>query len=222
MFQRSFFLGLGVVVGVLFGAPGFELAAQDAFINDTGGISAQLIIGPIDPGRNTGSNGCSDGGRLGDTDYLINEDGSVSERNILAEDESMFFYYGEEALAPLADGETNRIVAEIAELRQYALEQGTELLFMPIPSKETVYYEKVPYREGPGRVRSEPVALRAIVEQARSVGIPTIDLQQAYTLSRVHSDALLFFSDDTHWSPLGVAIAAREAAPRLEALLRQR
>ncbi len=86
MFQRSFFLGLGVVVGVLFGAPGFELAAQDAFINDTGGVSAQLIIGPIDPGRNTGSNGCSDGGRFGDTDYLINEDGSVSERNILAED----------------------------------------------------------------------------------------------------------------------------------------
>ncbi len=84
MFHRSLRFGWGVVGAALVATSSFELGAQDAFINDTGGISAQLVIGPIDPGRNTSPNGiCSDGGRFGSTDYLTNADGSVSERNLL-------------------------------------------------------------------------------------------------------------------------------------------
>ncbi len=88
MFPRLFFAwGLGVAVCLSFLIWGFQAQAQDAIIQDSGGVSAMLIIGPIDPGRNTSPNGvCSDGGRFGDTDYLTNADGSVSETNILVEE----------------------------------------------------------------------------------------------------------------------------------------
>ncbi len=73
---------VGVFLAMLLGLP--RVAAQDPFINASGGVSDMLIIGPVDPGRNTSPDGrCSDGGRLETVDYLSDADGTVDETNIL-------------------------------------------------------------------------------------------------------------------------------------------
>ncbi len=82
---RIWACGLGASLALSVGSfSGSQAAAQEAFIHPSGGVSDMLIIGPIDPGRCTNSNGrCSDGGRLEIVDYLSNADGTVDETNIL-------------------------------------------------------------------------------------------------------------------------------------------
>ena len=135
-------------------------------------------------------------------------------RHPVAEDHSMMFLQGLEAVVPLDASEVERLLGDLRALQAYLRQCGTELLFMPIPNKETVYFDKVP-----GADPVSPTGLEDFLSEAREAGIPTIDLQSAYEDFRRRSDELLFFPDDSHWTPVAVEIAANLAHPVIEAVL---
>ena len=61
----------------------------------------------------------------------------------------MFFFQGEEAKIEV---NTNTIEssAEVIDLyRAYCQKRGIEFIFLPVPNKETIYYEQVPFKEQP-------------------------------------------------------------------------
>jgi alginate O-acetyltransferase complex protein AlgJ len=132
----------------------------------------------------------------------------------VAVDRSMIFFQGSEALVPLEAPEAERVLRDLKAFQAYLRRRGTELLFMPIPNKETVYFDKVP-----GADAVPPTGLEDFISQAREAGIPTIDLQSAYERFRRRSHELLFFRDDSHWTPVAVEIAASLADPVIEAML---
>jgi hypothetical protein len=132
----------------------------------------------------------------------------------VAEDHSMIFYWGLEALVPLDASEVERLLGDLKALQAFLRQRGTELLFMPIPHKEVVYFDKVP---GAGPV--PPAGLEDLLSEAREAGIPTIDLQSAYEDFRRRSDELLYFRDDIHWGPAAAEVAASLAHPVIEAVL---
>ncbi|MCZ6795379.1 MAG: hypothetical protein O7J95_17375 [Planctomycetota bacterium] len=71
--------------GAVVGGREIPCAIACTDLNDvTGAVSEMLIIGPIDPGRNTQSvdGTCDDAGRLESADYLASADGRVSEENL--------------------------------------------------------------------------------------------------------------------------------------------
>lgn len=131
----------------------------------------------------------------------------------VATDQSMVFLEGAAALEP-PDWETAPLLEQMVEFRDWLERRGTQLVFMPIPNKETVYYDKVP-----GYTGGAPAFLTDFIARARRAGIVTIDLLSAYRAAREQSD-LLYLVDDSHWNARAVNIAVAEVAPQLRRAVR--
>lgn len=102
--------------------------------------------------------------------------------------------------------------AMIAALARRFSMMGTELILTVVPRKESIYGEYL--RANVYRVRPELYGIlqRALLER----GVVSADLE---TLFRNADHELTFLKTDTHWSPIGTVIAAKEAS-RLAGLLK--
>ncbi len=87
-------------------------------------------------------------------------------------------------------------------------ERGIPFGVMPVPDKETVYFQNLPT---PRRRAS----LARLTERLRTRGVPVIDLDRAFAdhvATNGPDRELIYQLDDTHWSPAGVRLAAELAA----------
>lgn len=114
----------------------------------------------------------------------------------------MLFFQG---VNGILDTDPNKIAATADVVNSYKLicdSLGIHFIFLPIPNKETVYFENVPLDQRPEYIEHLELAL-----QRRGVL-----LARATEALSKDSDELLYHLDDSHWNSRGVALVAKEIA----------
>ena len=83
---------------------------------------------------------------------------------------------------------------------------GIRFIFLPIPEKESMYYERLGI--------SKPLFLERLTAELQARGVETVELQRAFERA-FQKGMLLYRPDDTHWNENGVRIAAELLAERV-------
>ena len=113
---------------------------------------------------------------------------------------------------------TNDPVAAIVAWRDALAARGIHLLVVPTPNKESIYPDQVTHRIASEKMVMSP-AQRDLLARLRSAGVECVDLFRVLAKARTESSQTgsppLYLKQDSHWSPAGVAIAAKTVAHRL-------
>jgi hypothetical protein len=111
---------------------------------------------------------------------------------------------------------TNDPVAAIVDFRDQLAASGIRLLVMPVPNKDSIYPDYLTSRAQDRHSLMTP-RTRAVLERLRAARVEVLDLFKEFSDARSDgaAETLLYLQQDTHWSPSGVALAAKAAARRL-------
>lgn len=97
-------------------------------------------------------------------------------------------------------------------------ERGIQLLLVPAPGKPSIYPDKLTRRAA---YLSTPVNphTREILSRLEAAGVEVVNLFDLYQSHRSRAESAsheaLYLTQDTHWSPLGMRMAAKAVADRL-------
>ncbi len=141
------------------------------------------------------------------------------EKAVLASDGWYFFKPGlKYLLARPEPGQhihgTNDPVAAIVDFRNQLAARGVHLLVMPVPNKDSIYPDRLTSRAKVPHGILAP-RTREVLDKLRVSGVEVVDLFKEFTEARQRSETPLYLAQDTHWSPAGVALAAKTASRRL-------
>ena len=124
-----------------------------------------------------------------------------------------FFFGPESAAAGVSKKEMLRMTDTLREYQRVLAERGTRFIFLPVPGKQTIYWDFVS-DEQPSTFFSDVIAA------LKAAQIPTVDLQDAFLRARQKNAGLLLYRlDDSHWSPEAVEITAESLAPLIQKTL---
>jgi hypothetical protein len=112
---------------------------------------------------------------------------------------------------------TNDPVAAIVNFRNQLAARGIHLIVMPVPNKDSIYPEHLTKRAANSAGVMAP-RTHEVLEKLRAANVEVIDCFKEFQGARRQNGPPLYLEQDTHWSPEGVAIAARTAARRLTEL----
>lgn len=115
---------------------------------------------------------------------------------------SMYFMKGKESNNKNENDLRNTINA-IKSYKLFCDENGIEFIFIPMPNKETVYYDLVPFDEQPNYLFKLDSAMQVN-------GIKTINPLKTYNEERKTSSDLIYKLDDTHWTCKAVDCISKE------------
>jgi len=101
-------------------------------------------------------------------------------------------------------------VAAIVAFRDGLAERGIQLLVVPTLGKGSVYPDKLTRRLSGGVLPASHT--RRLLAELRANGVETVDL---FAVFEGKTDAALYLSQDTHWTPAGMRAAAEATARRL-------
>lgn len=156
--------------------------------------------------------------------YLKDGGGKV----VLGRDGWFFYKPGLNAMmarsgGPTAVGSDHDPVSAMVDFRDQLAARGIGLVVMPAPNKESIYPDRLTSRADHLRGGVMGRRTRELLDRLRASGVEVIDLFQRFSEARWEggegeSRAPLYLAQDTHWSPAGVEVAAREAARRLKEL----
>lgn len=121
--------------------------------------------------------------------------------NKSAPDPKMLFYQGIEANKDIPREEIERIAHIITSYDRIFKSRGIRFIFLPIPNKESVYYDYLP-------IKKRPVFLKQLIQRLQAESIEAIDTQRAFEETRRERKILLYHTDDTHWNEHGVELVA--------------
>jgi hypothetical protein len=122
-------------------------------------------------------------------------------------DHRMLFLQGKKSLAK-ADARLKSVTRVITSYKQYCDAQKIDFLFLPMPNKETVYYDLVPFP-------SQPDLLFRLDSALHPLGIRTLNVLPLYNHER-RNGALLYHPDDTHWNGYAARLVATEIKKYLD------
>lgn len=114
-------------------------------------------------------------------------------------DGRMLFFQGKNSINP----DTlllKHSLKTIAAYNQKCKELGIKFIFIPMPNKETVYFDYVPYEK-------QPPFLFQLDTMMRKAGITTFNPLEIYNEERKKGQ-FLYHLDDTHWNKLAVNAVA--------------
>ncbi len=113
-------------------------------------------------------------------------------------DSTMFF---------LKEGKVNHDIDNISKTiisyKKYCDSMSIDFIFLPLPNKETVYFEKVPLKNQPEYL----IKLNSILE---ANGVLTINTLSLFNNAKRSSKSIFYHVDDTHWNSKGVNLVADE------------
>ena len=115
---------------------------------------------------------------------------------------------------------TNDPVAAILDFRDQLAARGIRLLVMPVPNKESIYPDYVAARSSQLQNIVAP-RTQNLLQKLQQANVEVINLFEVFAHARKtpsSSNAPLYLSQDTHWSPAGVQLAAKTVAARLSEL----
>ena len=144
---------------------------------------------------------------------------SAGEKALLGRQGWWYYRPGVQFLTQRADpgrhpDDVTQAVEAIVAFRDQLAARGLRLLVLPVPNKESVYPDRLTRRSGPWEL-PPGAETRRLMEALRASDVELLDL---FTLfARARSEATvgtpaLYLTQDTHWSPAGVALAARAVA----------
>jgi hypothetical protein len=124
--------------------------------------------------------------------------------------EMIFYSEPEDYFKKWQDNHINRVVMVLKGYRDKLLETNTRFIFMPIPNKENIYWNKV-------NGGKENDNLKRLIIAAKSQGIETIDLLSIYEKLHFQNESeLLYQLDDSHWNSYGVEVAVNQTIRKFE------
>jgi SGNH hydrolase-like domain, acetyltransferase AlgX len=104
---------------------------------------------------------------------------------------------------PASERDPGGAVRSLVDLHALLARRGIELLFCPIFEAATIYADLYP-PEARARIQ-RPSLLDVVIGEARRNGVRTVDLRPGFRLQRF---PYLFLSDDSHWNPRAIGLAA--------------
>lgn len=118
-----------------------------------------------------------------------------------SKDSSMFFLEGyRQKHAP---SDLNRTVNTIKTYQAYCDSLNIKFLYLPMPDKETVYYDMVPLpKQSDYLVRLDSLL--------RENGIATVNTLELYNNYRKQHTAILYQPDDSHWNPTATELVSEK------------
>jgi hypothetical protein len=132
-------------------------------------------------------------------------------------DVRMYFEYKSHRLSPKERAALEEIRGVLGEAGHLCQRQGARFLVVFVPSKDRVYLDRTRFAANAeplhwGR-NDLPLRLAALVRRA-APGADFLDLTPVF-LAKAAKGEILYFPQDSHWSPLGHAAAADAIAARL-------
>lgn len=115
---------------------------------------------------------------------------------------------------PPAVRNLDQVVESIAYIQDYLNEIGVRLLVMPIPDKEQVYREWIPASQWRGGQPPPASIIPNLVQRLNARGIAAVSLLDPFREAQ-RAGVPLYWRDDTHWRPEGIALAAELIAAPL-------
>ncbi len=112
-------------------------------------------------------------------------------------------YFFNEATQTHQEDDLVNTVNILISYKKYCESLGIKFMFMPMPNKETVYYELVPFDK-------QSDYLLRLDSTLNLSGIPTINTLKIYNDYRKTNESLLYHLDDTHWNSNATKIIALE------------
>jgi alginate O-acetyltransferase complex protein AlgJ len=105
----------------------------------------------------------------------------------------------------------------ILDFHEQLARAGIRLVLVPVPAKATIHPEPL-VADGEGAGQRNDRALAAFLSELATRGVLALDLVPVFR-AEARADPLrpLYCRTDTHWSPRGIAVAAREIAAFLAA-----
>ena len=96
--------------------------------------------------------------------------------------------------------------------------RGIRLLVVPVPNKECVYPDRLTRRMPAGRSLISPMT-QDLLNRLDRAGVEYVNLAAVFAEARTHAAQPglppLYLTQDSHWSPAGVSLAAQRVAQRL-------
>lgn len=112
----------------------------------------------------------------------------------------------------------NDVISAIVCFRDQLAERGIKLLVVPAPGKAGIYPEMLTTHADRFKIAEESHT-RKIISTLKEAGVEVVDLFEVFNNARSEqsSDEKVeyFLSQDTHWSPDGVSLAASAVASRI-------
>jgi len=112
---------------------------------------------------------------------------------------------------------------QVLDFNEQVRKAGATLIFVPVPTKATIYPDKLPGDafDGPPTARLD-AAESAFIEKLKAEGVEVLDLAPVFLEARKASqdadDQRLYCKTDTHWSPLAAAMTAKLLHERIAAI----
>ena len=120
---------------------------------------------------------------------------------------NIFFFQGDGAVKDADPKEIGKTVAVLDQYRDYLKKRKIQFIYLPIPNKETIYFDCLPS----GR---RSTVLQQVLAELGRTEVAMIDLLKAYEKKR-QMGVMPYQRDDTHWNEVGVDIAAQLVAERI-------
>lgn len=145
--------------------------------------------------------------------YSLFKEGRVG---VVIGEESWLYTLDEVKDYPEAAQDLTTNLAAIEAVAAHVRAQGSDLLVALVPEKAAIYSEYL----GPRRVAPIHSQLYAqVVNQLRGQGVVVVDTTDA--LMNAKQTATTFLKSDTHWTPFGAEVVAKEIAQTLKNSLHQ-
>jgi len=113
---------------------------------------------------------------------------------------------------------TNTPLSAITAFSDELAKRNIRLLVVIAPNKESIYPEKLSRRAGGMEVLVAPQTQR-LMSELKQAGVEVVDLFDAYRTAKRNAQPgitpPLYLVQDSHWSPLGVELAAKTVALRI-------
>lgn len=124
---------------------------------------------------------------------------------------NMYFYKGRNVIKKNID-EAQKIADKIVSYKNYCDSIGVSFLYVPMPDKESVYYDFIPLNEQPTYL----FKLDSILQKAK---VPIINTLEIYNNYRKMNTDLLYQLDDTHWNSNATNLISKEITIKYKALM---
>ena len=119
----------------------------------------------------------------------------------------MLFLQGKKSIAKV-DARLKSTSKALISYKKYCDSQKIDFLFLPMPNKETVYFDLVPLSEQPDYL----FRLDSILCNAK---VNIINILPLYNLER-RKGSLLYHPDDSHWNGYATQLVAKEIKDYLD------
>lgn len=97
----------------------------------------------------------------------------------------------------------NSTTYRLIEYNNYFKEKGIKFIFLPIPSKETIYASDLP--EKYAQFRNESPFLSNLIKNLKKADVAVIDTLYNF---KKHKNEMIYVLDDTHWNQKGINLTA--------------